>query len=325
MNNEVIIDWFLESRSFNAVAVGILVAVAIIYVAMGGSLACNGNNGMFFPSCNLWLSPGAVSMLLNVACIVAAGYWLKHLNRLYGFIRANATVSLSAFLMLQIATPAITGNFHDGTLMLVVVSAAAYMLFDTYQRRFSSRSIFMVFALLGFYAMFQFTALYLTAVFFIGFMQMRVMGLKGFIAMLLGLLTPYWICYGFGIILPDDFNVPGVKAAWNIEDVSWVLVATCAVSVLATLLLMMSNMMRIISYNAKRRACNGFFTVLTITTIIMMILDSANVTSYMPTFNLCFAVQVGHAFTISNSDRRYIPMLALYAACLGLCVYNIIW
>ncbi len=325
MNNEVIIDRFLESRSLNVIAAVMLLIVAIVYAFSGCEPAGNGNSGSFFPSCNLWISSTTLSLLLNVACIIAAGYLLKHLNRLHGFIRADATIALSSFFMLQIATPVVTGYFSEATLMLIVVITSAHMLFATYHQRAATRSIFMVFAMLGFYAMFQFMALYLLAVFFIGFVQMRVMNLKGVIATLLGLLTPYWICYGFGIISFADFHLPDITTAWNIADVSWRLVATCALSALATLLLLASNAMRIIGYNAKRRACNGFFTVLTITTIIMMAIDSANVTAYMPTFNLCFAVQVGHAFTINNNDKRYIPMLALYAACLGLCVYNIIW
>ena len=302
----------------------LFVAAAVAYVASGGEPAGNGDSGAIFPSCNLWMPAGVTQMLLNVACVVAAGYLLKYLNRLHGFIRGgNAAIMLSAFLMLQLATPALAGCFFEGTLMLVVVLLSAYMLFSTYHQRYSARSVFLIFALIGFYAMFQFMALYLAVVLIVGTMQMRVLGLRGFIAMLLGLLTPYWICYGFGIISFADFDMPDVRTALNVEEISWRLAATCALSALATLLLLLSNMVHIISYNAKRRACNGFFTVLTMATIIMMAIDSDNVMAYMPTFNVCLAVQVGHAFTISKNDKRYIPVLVLCGLCVGMCIYNL--
>ena len=78
----------------------LFVAAAVAYVASGGEPAGNGDSGAFFPSCNLWMPAGVAQMLLNVACVVAAGYLLKYLNRLHGFIRGgNAAIMLSAFLM----------------------------------------------------------------------------------------------------------------------------------------------------------------------------------------------------------------------------------
>ena len=245
---------------------------------------------------------------------------LKYLNRLHGFIRANAAISLSIFLLLEIATPGITSHFYEGTAMLVVTITSAYILFSNYHERISQRSTYLVFALIGFYAMFQFTALYLVVVFFLGFVQMRVMRLRNFIAMVLGLLTPYWIAYGFGIITSDSFTLPQIGAAL---DVQWPQIATCAISALLTIILMTSNMMHIISYNAKRRACNGFFSVLTVFTIVIACIDYNNLLIYLPLLNLCLSIQVGHAFTISNNDRRYIPTAALCLVCIGAYIYNL--
>lgn len=324
MNNEARITQILEGRGFNVVAAVMLAVAAMVCIALGNYRVSDVDSGWCLPSCNLWIGGGWLSMLLNVACVISMGYLLKLLNRLHGFIRANASIALSVFLMLEIATPVVLANFFEGTAVLVVVAVGASLLFDTYDQRVSQRSVFLVSALLSFYTMFQFMSLYLIAVFMLGFMQMRVLRLRGFVAMLLGLFTPYWILYGFGIISFSDFNLPEVRPVWQLTDVSWQLVITCAATAFATLSLMMSNMMRIISYNAKRRACNGFFSVLTIATIVMMCIDSSNAISYLPTLNLCFAVQAGHAFTISNNEKRYILILALFALCLGMYIYNIL-
>lgn len=322
MYNETRINQFLEGRGFNVVATIVFVVATVSYATVADMPADLYDRGWCLPSCNLWIGGRFASALLNIACVVAAGYMLKHLNRLHGFIRANAAIGLSAFLMLEAATLGVSAYFAEGTAMLVVMVMSAYILFNTYQQRVSQRSIFIVFALLSFYSMFQFTSLYLWAVFFLGFVQMRVMRLRGFIAMLLGILTPYWIMYGFGMVTPDDFDVPPINGFWQMSVVDWPFVGTCVVTALAALSLMMSNMMRIISYNAKRRACNGFFSVLTISTIIMMCLDFYDMSLYLPTLNMCLAVQVGHSFTMSNNDKRYVPVLVLCALCIGLYVFN---
>lgn len=323
MNNEISINRFLEGRNFNVVATIAFVAAAVMYVLMGRDSVATDDGGWCLPSCNLWVEGRWQSMLLNVACVVASGYMLKHLNRLHGFIRANASIALSAFFMLQLATPSAGSLFGEGTLMVAVVMLLAYMLLNTYHQRLSQRVVFLTFVLLGFYVMLQFMAIYLVVVLFVGFIQMQVMNLRGFMAMLFGLFTPYWILYGFGVIDFSDFVVPDLQFLWNDADVSWVVVGTCVVTAFATLVLMMSNAVRIISYNAKRRACNGFFSMLTICTIIVMVVDSANIEIYLPTLNMCLGVQVGHAFTISNNDKRYVPVFVLCALCVGLFVYNI--
>lgn len=323
MNREYQINRFLEGQGFNVVTMIVFIALAVAGCVLTGFPVSADDSGLCLPSGNLWLQGGTLSMTINAACIVAVGYLFKHLNRLHGFIRADASIALSAFLMLESATPAVNGVLFEGTIMLVVVAVSAYILFDSYQQRVSQRSIFMVFALLGGYAMFQFSALYLVLVFFLGFVQMRVMRLRGLIAMMLGLFTPYWILYGFGVISYADFKTAVINDSWQPGGMEWRLVGTCAVTALATLSLLMSNMMRIISYNAKRRACNGFFSVLTVTTIVMMCFDYRDIHIYLPVLNLCLAVQVGHSFTISGSDRKYIPILLLLMACAGMCIFNI--
>ena len=318
------INRFIGGRSLNVAVTFLIVLAGVVYVVFADETIFVNDTGLCLPSCNLWLGSGWMSFFLNVCCIVAVGYMLKHLNRLHGFIRADASVALSAFMLLEMASPSVVACFYEGTMMLLVVLLSAYLLFDTYHRRLSQRSIFLVFFLLSLYSMFQCSALYLVAVAVLGFIQMQVMRFRGMIATLLGLVTPYWIFYGFGIISFDDFRLPEIYNSWFVLHSvdSWVVVATCGLTALVALILMATSMVKIISYNAKRRACNGFFSVLTIATVIMSGVDYANIFTYLPTLNLCLAIQVGHAFTISSNERRYIPVLVLCAVCLGLYVYN---
>ncbi len=156
-------------------------------------------------------------------------------------------------------------------------------------------------------------------------MQMRVMNFKGLLAMLLGLATAPWITFGFGIISLDNISTPEMRNVWEVLDKeqSLSLITMTAATAIFALMLMATNMFRLISYKAQRRAYNGFFSVLTIATIIMSCADYTNVLNYLPVLNLCFAIHAGHSFTINNFDKRYIAILVLLAACCTAYIYNL--
>ena len=83
------------------------------------------------------------------------------------------------------------------------------------------------------------------------------------------------------------------------------------------------NVLRIISYKMQVRAYNGFFLILSLFTMVMMVLHYDNMLTYLPILNMCLAVQIAHTFTINNYLRRYIPYLLFAVACLGLWVWQV--
>lgn len=319
------INSFFNGKYFNIVAIALFAASAIYYFCSGLTISHVNNSGPFFPSSNLWLEGYPVlSLLLNMTCIIAMGYLLKLLNSIYGFIRSHTAITLSVFILLEMSNPHITTQFFDGTALCLLVTMLTFIMFNSYQQRHSSYSIYGSFALLGFYSMFQYSCLYLIPVYILGFMQMRVMNFKGLLAMLFGLVTAPWIAFGFGMITFNDISTPEMRNVWEVLDKeqSLSLIIMSAATAVFALMLMATNMFHLISYKAQRRAYNGFFSVLTIATIIMACADYTNVLNYLPVLNLCFAIHAGHSFTINKFDKRYIAILILLAACCTAYIYN---
>ncbi|MGN1245961.1 MAG: hypothetical protein ACI4UN_04940, partial [Muribaculaceae bacterium] len=184
-------------------------------------------------------------------------------------------------------------------------------------RRDAQRSIFITFAILMLGASIHYACIYLIPVFMLGFMQMRVMSFKGFLAMCVGLVTPPWIMLGLGIVSPEDITLPEMQNVWSLlsSGESWLLLAVVITSAVLLVALMVVNLMQIYSYKTQIRAYNGFFSVLSIATMIMMAADYGNILSYLPVLNCCIAVQVAHSFTISDNPRRFIGILLMIAAC----------
>jgi len=174
--------------------------------------------------------------------------------------------------------------------------------------------------------MFQYTFVYLIPVFFIGFLQMRAMYIRSALAMLFGLVTPFWIVLGLGIIGLEDLHAPQLANVWEhlgVEQYRNVIILL-SVTAFVTIVLLIANVLQIINYKMQVRAYNGFFLVLTILTMIVMAVDFDNVMVYFPVLNLCLSIQIAHSFTIQKYLRRYIPYLLFVLSCLGVFVWRVL-
>ena len=260
-----------------------------------------------------------ISGFANVACVVVTGVMLYFLNKSFSFIRAVTTINVSVLFLLEAACPYLTTGSPKGAMMCMVMLAAAFILFGSYNCRDAQRSIFITFAILMLGAWLHYACIYLIPVFLLGFVQMRSMSVKGFLAMGVGLLTPPWILLGMGIVSPSNLSMPEMQNVWSVlsHNESWLLLTVVIVEALLLVALSILNLMQIYSYKMQIRAYNGFFSVLAIATLVMMAIDYGNILSYLPVLNCCIAVQVAHTFTTSSNPWRFVGIMLLVAACVA--------
>ena len=311
---------YLNGRGF-AVLLGVILLIASAVAAIFGRYAEPvGGYGIFFPAFESMIANPIVSWAANIAAIGGICVVLLLLQKLYNFIRSYTSIFVSAFLILQLANPALCTRLYGGTMMCLIVIGLVAMMFSCYQDKDSQRSIFTAFCALTFCALFQYSFLFLLPVFFIGFIQMRAMNLRGAIAALLGIITPLWILVPTLIflgIMPADWSIlkaPQFMDLWSGSGaINWHELAILVATLLLAIVLSAANLLHIINYNLQIRSYNGFFLVLTIATAVMMCIDLKNIAFYQPIVNMCIAIQVGHDFTINANKKRYIPMLILMA------------
>ncbi len=253
----------------------------------------------------------------NVACVVVMGVLLYFLNKSFSFIRAVTTINVSVLFVLEAACPYLTTGSPKGAIMCMVMLVAAFILFGSYNRRNAQRSIFITFVILMLGAWLHYACLYLIPVFMLGFMQMRAMSLKGFLAMGVGLLTPPWILLGSGLVPISALSLPKMQNVWCAlsHSESWLLLAVAIAEALLLVGLSIVNLMQIYSYKMQIRAYNGFLSILALATLAMMAIDYGNILSYLPVLNCGIAVQVAHAFTSSRNPWRFVGVVLLVAAC----------
>ena len=316
----------MNGRHFFILAAVLFVFSTIMAAVSGLSVRQGSTAGVCFSSISTLALPPFISTLLSVVGIIGVCALLSLINKIYSFTRDVTYIFASSFLLLSIVYPEIVTRLSDGTILALIVVWLSYLLFSTYQSMYPQRRVFLISVILSCCCMFQYTFVYLIPVFFIGFLQMRAMYIRSALAMLFGLVTPFWIVLGLGIIGLEDLHAPQLANVWEhlgVEQYRNVIILL-SVTAFVTLVLLIANVLQIINYKMQVRAYNGFFLVLTILIMIVMAVDFDNVMVYFPVLNLCLSIQIAHSFTIQKYLRRYITYLLFVLSCLGVFVWRVL-
>jgi len=293
---------------------------------MGDVPAPHGGTGFFFSLEGTLIQDPWLSAVINVVCTLVIGALMLALNKVFSFVRSVTSVFVSVFFLLQLANPLALVSFDAGTVLCLALVLMLLPLFGSYQDTHSQRSIYLIFTLAAAGSMFNYAFLLLVPAFLLGFLYMRSFDLRGALAMLLGLVTPFWIVLGLGIVHYTDFRLPQIDGVWPVLERSQasLLIVLAAVTALLGIVLTLRNLVTLMSYRMQTRVCNAFLALSMALTIVAMVIDYRDLTVFMPLLNLTVAVQAAHAYTLSGFQFRYVLMLALVVGCVGFCISNLL-
>ena len=316
------INEYFNGRSFMVLCALALVVAAFAAKAFGIQPPMVEGHGVFFSFDGPLIADGTLSPVVNVLCLLLTGGILLAVNKVFTFVRSMTHLCASAFYLLQLANPSGLVAFNAGTLMCLITALTLPPLFAAYQDRHSQRSIFLIFALVATGTMFHYGFLVLIPAFLLGFLNMGVLNLKGLLAMLFGLVTPYWIVMGLGITSPMEAIAP----QWILQGRPPMtsLIALAAATAALGCVLAGMNLHTIMNYRMQTRVYNAFFIIVLALTVIALILDYRDITVYLPLLNLVVAVQVALVHTLRNFPFRYIFLLLFIAGCAGFCTVNLL-
>ena len=321
------INEYFNGRPFMVLCAIALVVATSLALSMGVQPVAGDSTGFFFSLKGPLIEQGPLSATINVLCLLATGGIMLALNKVFSYVRAVTHLFVSAFFLLQLANPAGLVSLNVGTLLSLVEAVAVLPLFSSYQDRHSQRNIFLVFAVVALGSMFHYGFLMLLPAFFFFFLNMGVFNLKGLLAMLFGLVTPFWIALGLGIVSPVCFTIPHLNGIWTLTSLSWtnLLLLLAAVTALLGIVLAVMNLVTIMNYRMQTRVYNAFFVFVLVMTVIDMCIDTSNVAVYLPLLGLMTAVQIAHFHTLRNTFHyRYFFILLFIAGCIGLFAANVL-
>lgn len=264
-----------------------------------------------------------LSCVANYAVLLAIAVAMVAINRSFTLLRTLSVFFAAYFLFITGVTPGVAGVFGTSSLLAAVMMLCMWTLFTIYNERRSDRRIFLIFCLLSAGALIDWKFLFFVPLFFVGIAQMRILRFKKVIAAIIGLITPPWIVFGLGLMplprLPHIFFTP--PAMLLDMPGGWPFLCTVLLTMASGFVFGTTSLLRILGFNARARAYNGFLALLGIYTGLLAVVNFTALPDYVTLLNACVAFQIGHFFRATASRRGYILILALLAAYTGLYVW----
>lgn len=275
--------------------------------------ACpGGGSGVCFPSPSHWIADARLSMWLNVGLIVACAFYSVALTKHFNFLPSGNMLYGTALLLMSGAAPWITSGLNGGVVVLLVVLVCVNLLFPLYGRRNGSEGIFLIFSFLSWGSMFQYAFVGLMPVFLLGAVFLRSLRLREAVAMLLGVLAPYWIMMATGVVSVEDLRIPSLNSVFSLTAVPFELfhfLLATAITVLLFLAVWIVNTTRHGSAGVKVRARWSFIILLGFALVVFMLIDFANAPAYLPAFYLCTGYMCAlRSSKLKSTSRLYVAL-----------------
>lgn len=290
----------------------------------GGTL--EGSGGVCMPSPNQWtISPTlsfATSLGLTTLCVLLT----IGLNMRFSLIPGTGVLYATMFLIAQGAVPWINPRLSSAIILLCVSLICTHILFSLYGQRNASKGIFVIFSTLAWGSMIQYAFILLMPIFLLGALFLSVLRIREAGAALLGILSPFWISIGLGIIAPGDINLPTLTNlfySFTSPGSLFFLLVTLGFASILMLLLTASNALAPSSSGQQHRSYNAFLNLLGISMIWYMLFDASNMLTYASVLMFGLSFQTARYAAIPRHRFAYLPVIIAIPAFIALFIITL--
>ncbi len=291
---------------------GILMLIAARMAFMYGDVTyIEGDRGLVFPSVNLWVSNHWLEMTISTGMLLVTALGWMFVLQFFNPMRAMTSLPAAFFLLMSASTPDLLDQLYTGTVLVMAIVACVALLWPTFSDSSGMRNIFLIFTILSSLTMTQYAYAIFMPVFLLGIIQMKIFSLKTVLAMLLGIVTPWWIVLGADLVDPADIHFPEFANFFTQFDYTDAiqLVAVTLVTVVLFVTAWTTNVMKVITLNANLRAFNGSLSMLALFTILAVVADFTNAATYLPLLYLLTSYQLAYSFVSHQGRRSYIGII----------------
>lgn len=315
----------IHSRTSVVIAVLLLGLCCFVTCTTDSFNPISGNRGVVLSPPYEWITSPVIQTIAAFAlnCLIIAGMIL--INRMFNILRSMTYIYTSIFAIYQFGSPDVTALFSNGPLVCIIVCLCSMLMLSCYASPSSARRIFLIFFLLSAAVTTQYSYIFYVPAFIFGCIQMRIFSRRTLVAAILGIITPWWLLLGFGVISPYDIHLPEFGSIFTNCDFSSALVfiAPVALTILIAITAYLLNFVKALSYNAQTRAKNGFMLVIFAVTLVAMIADFINLDAYITTLNYCAAFMTARLFIQYRTPRSWIWLAAMASVYAVLFLCNI--
>lgn len=266
-------------------------------------------HGVCFSSPEGWKIGSGLSLWLNILLLSLAGFFSVFFTKRSNFLAPDNQVYAIALFMMCGATPMVTERLNSGVFLLALLLICFHMLFGLYGRRNCPEQVFIVFSLLSFGSMWQYGFMLLIPVMVLATLFLNILRPKEIVALILGVITPYWIFIALGIVSFSEFHMPSLtnlfRGAEPVADVVQMIVTLSITAILFIVALIFNNMAPA-SEGAMQRARRSIIHLVGFALLWFMVFDFTNMLTYMPAFFLCTGYECALWCRLMRLEQRLI-------------------
>jgi len=309
-----------------AAIVSLAMAAVAFFIDTPNTLT--GSTGICLPAPSGWGLTPLLGWTLNLILLAATAITLYFVNKEFTIVQGSDTVLMGMFVLMATSNTGISGTLTSSTLLALANLLCLMVLFGCYRKRNSSQELFAIATILASGSMIQYAFIFMMPVYLIGAILLKCFNLKGFIAFLMGIAAPYWICVGFGIVPLSQFTMPtftNLFDGYATKSGLFFGLLNVAVTVVIGLILALNNMVKLYAGNTQRRLYNMVINLLGLVSALCMLIDFNNMVAYMTTVYMITAVQLGNLFALWTIHKGWVWVLslsAIYVAGFVMMVYS---
>ncbi len=261
------------------------------------------------------------AVLIALAIILAVIFNKKH-----SFVKSTEALLPTAMAVILASNPVNTSYLGTPVVMLIVNLVCLDIMMKSYAAENATTSMFAVATYISLGSMVQYAFLPMMVIYPLMALMAKILRIKEAVAYLMGLVAPYWVALGLGLISFSDFRIPQFLANLPNANGNYLLMVFISLSTLALVGLMMTlnNAMLIYAGNMRVRTSNNMINLLGFACGICMLIDFDNFGAYTSSFCFAVSVQISNFFAMRRIPQSPIWFWGLLSLFIALFIFMLI-
>ena len=270
--------------------------------------------------------PTHIGSIINTLLIALAIFLAFIFNKKHSFVRSTEAVLPTTMAVILASNPVNTSYLGSPVVMLIVNLICLDIIMKAYNAENATTSIFAVATYLSLGSMVQYAFLALMIVYPVMALMAKIFRVKEIVAYIMGLVAPYWVALGLGLISFSDFRIPQFLANLPNADGNYLLMVFVSLCTLALvgLMMMLNNAMLIYAGNMRVRTFNNMINLLGFACGIFMLADFDNFGAYASSFCFAVSVQISNFFAMRRIPQSPIWFWGLLSLFIALFIFMLI-
>ena len=251
-----------------------------------------------------------IGILLNNSIVLLTAILISHIAVHFRLIKEKTLLPLLFFLLFQLLTPTKVNQYEQANLISFIAILTVAILYSCYQEKHATEKGFIIATILSITSFIDAHILYLLPIIVVGIIQMQATSLRTFAAMIVGLIVPYWIIWGLGIVELSEIDFSALSISLNLPTID-LQILPFTVVIMIGLVTGIGNLYSAFNEKIYTRATNGFVSILSTYITLLLIIDNVHFIQYLPILNGCVALQASYFFSSHTKRTSTITLIAL--------------